>query len=299
MAWFILGICLAAIAALLVYSQWSTERTEKAIVERLQGANVNTAPETLAWYQRALQYAAQSRMTQRLLGVDQETSILLNRLGWRRSNQHSMYIASQWLLPLLLLLLALTVQIAFGLNQEKPLILPIFALGIGYLLPKRLLAMAASRHQEQLAKEISIFLPLLRILFDAGLTVEQALRVLSEQGQKMMPVLSRELQFVLRRVDSGIELSEELKHSGQVMAVDEYSDCLVILVQLLQQGGGALSSLLALKKQMDARRLTTLQEYISKLSGKMSVVMMVFLFPALLIVLAGPGLSAIGRALGG
>lgn len=60
-----------------------------------------------------------------------------------------------------------------------------------------------------------------------------------------------------------------------------------------------MSSLLALKKLLDERRLTNLQEYISKLSGKMSVVMMLFLFPALLIVLAGPGMSAIGRALGG
>ena len=45
----------------------------------------------------------------------------------------------------------------------------------------------------------------------------------------------------------------------------------------------------ALKQLIDDRRLTRLQEYISKLSAKMSVVMMVFLFPALLIVLAGPG----------
>ncbi|MCY1186504.1 hypothetical protein D9M73_273830 [compost metagenome] len=59
-----------------------------------------------------------------------------------------------------------------------------------------------------------------------------------------------------------------------------------------------MSSLLALKQLLDDRRLTGLQEYISKLSAKMAVVMMVFLFPALLIVLAGPGLSAIGRALG-
>ncbi|MCY1551662.1 hypothetical protein D9M68_880070 [compost metagenome] len=60
-----------------------------------------------------------------------------------------------------------------------------------------------------------------------------------------------------------------------------------------------MASLLALKKLLDDRRLTRMQEYISKLSAKMAVVMMSLLFPALLIVLAGPGLVAISRAMGG
>ncbi len=57
-----------------------------------------------------------------------------------------------------------------------------------------------------------------------------------------------------------------------------------------------MKSLQSLKLLLDDRRLTRLQEYISKMSAKMSVVMMLFLFPALLIVLAGPGVSAIARA---
>ncbi len=71
-----------------------------------------------------------------------------------------------------------------------------------------------------------------------------------------------------------------------------------ILQQLLHQGGGAMKSLQALKQLLDDRRLTRMQEFISKMSAKMSVVMMVFLFPALLIVLAGPGFIAISKAIG-
>ncbi|MNC72975.1 hypothetical protein D3C75_1241030 [compost metagenome] len=59
-----------------------------------------------------------------------------------------------------------------------------------------------------------------------------------------------------------------------------------------------MKSLLALKDLLDDRRLTRMQERVSKMSAKMSAVMMVFLFPALLIVLAGPGFSALTRALG-
>ncbi|WP_428496450.1 type II secretion system F family protein [Pseudomonas chlororaphis] len=102
--------------------------------------------------------------------------------------------------------------------------------------------------------------------------------------------------MVLARVDSGLELGEELNKSARLLAVDEFTDTCVILQQLIHQGGGAMKSLQSLKLLLDDRRLTRLQEYISKMSAKMSVVMMLFLFPALLIVLAGPGVSAIARA---
>ncbi len=158
------------------------------------------------------------------------------------------------------------------------------------LLPKRLLALAAERRKRQVIVEISTFIPLLRILFESGMAVEQALRVLANESRQLLPVLSSELQMALARVDSGLELSEELNKMAD--------DTSVILQQLLQQGGGAMKSLLTLKQLLDDRRLTRLQEYISKMSAKMSVVMMVFLFPALLIVLAGPGFTALSRAFG-
>ena len=79
----------------------------------------------------------------------------------------------------------------------------------------------------------------------------------------------------------------------------ELSDCCTVLRQMLRQGGSARASLQTLKELFEDRRLTSLQEKISKLSAKMSMVMMALLFPALLIILAGPGFMAITKALGG
>ncbi|MGA9663271.1 MAG: type II secretion system F family protein, partial [Pseudomonas alloputida] len=174
---------------------------------------------------------------------------------------------------------------------------PSCALGVGYLLPKRLLAVAAARRQQRIAEEVSLMIPLLRILFETGLAVEQALRVLSQEGRTLIPHTSAELRQVLQRVDSGMALGPELEKVAQLLAVDEFTDTCVILRQLLTQGSGAMKSLQALKALLDDRRLTRLQERVSMMSAKMSAVMMVFLFPALLIVLAGPGFSALARAL--
>ncbi|MGY1451582.1 type II secretion system F family protein [Pseudomonas chlororaphis] len=276
---------------LVLGSLLEQRRRTRQVTERLQGhlARDNTLGN---W----LHMLGDSKVGQHAVRLDNETQLLLNRLGWRSARQRSLFAACQIGAPILALGLTLVIQGVFFPAAKNHWVAPVFALSLGYLLPKRLLAMAAGRRQKQLAVDISTFIPLVRILFESGMAVEQALRVLSKDAQKLLPALTQELRMVLARVDSGLELGDELNKSARLLAVDEFTDTCVILQQLIYQGGGAMKSLQSLKLLLDDRRLTRLQEYISKMSAKMSVVMMLFLFPALLIVLAGPGVSAIARA---
>ena len=279
-------------ALLLVTNHLLVERRRvRQINQRLQGQTLREN-RFGSW----LRAVGNSRFGQRSVSIDSETQTLLNRIGWRRASERSLYAACQIGTPLLTLGLAIFLQQVFLPQADNRWIVPMLATGGGYLLPKRVLAYASARRQRTLAVEISTFIPLLRILFESGMAVEQALRVLSNEAQKLLPELTGELRLILARVDSGLELGQELHKAAVMLAVDEFSDTCVILEQLIHQGGGAMKSLLALKQLLDDRRLTRLQEYISKMSAKMSVVMMLFLFPALLIVLAGPGFTAIARA---
>ncbi|KPC35500.1 Uncharacterized protein ABJ99_3910 [Pseudomonas syringae pv. cilantro] len=288
------ALMLTAAAFLLLSGIARRRRDERLVEQRLRGIVLRESR-----FGSLLRLLGDTRIGQRSISLDSETQTLLNRIGWRRASKRSLFAACQIGVPVGLMCVVALVQLLFFKNIEQPLIAPVFALGVGYLLPKRVLAIAAKRRQKQVVIEISTFIPLLRILFESGMAVEQALRVLSSEGKELLPVLSDEIRVVLTRVDSGLELGEELRKTAALLAVDELSDTCVILNQLIHQGGGALKSLLTLKQLIDDRRLTRLQEYISKLSAKMSMVMMAFLFPALLIVLAGPGFIAISRALGG
>ncbi|CAK9891470.1 MULTISPECIES: type II secretion system F family protein [Pseudomonas] len=294
MAWLLCALMFFAAFVLLAGQLLHQRRRQHLVARRLQG-QLGSENRLGNW----LQQIGSSRLGQRSMNLDSETRLLLDRMGWRRSRQRALFAACQVGVPFLALGLGVALQETLCRDSQVPwLVLPFCAMGVGYLLPKRLLARAAARRQQQIAGEVSTFIPLLRILFESGLAVEQTLRVLSRESRQLLPVLSEELRVILLRVDSGLALAAELEKTAQLLSVEEFSDTCVILQQLLTQGGGAMKSLLALKQLLDDRRLTRMQERISKMSGKMSMVMMVFLFPALLIVLAGPGLSALGRALG-
>lgn len=291
MAFLICVVLLLGAMALLINNVVQDRVSQQRVMQRLDGDK--TGPGKLSLWMRAV---GNSKFGQRSVSMDSETQTLLNRIGWRTASQRSLFAAFQVGTPIAFAGLVFLGYELFFPRSGNLLVVMLFSLALGYLIPKRLLAYAAKRRQQEVAIEVSTFIPLLRILFESGMAVEQALRVLSQEARHLLPVLTGELRVVLARVDSGLELNQELSKTASLLDVDEFNDTCVILQQLIQQGGGAMKSLQALKELLDDRRLTRMEEYISKMSAKMSVVMMVFLFPALMIVLAGPSFVAISRA---
>lgn len=286
------AVMFLAALALVLANLMKNRRGQRLVAQRLQGQLGGGHR-----FGTLMRQLGNSPLAQRSVSLDNETQMLLNRVGWRKSGQRSMFAAFQIGTPLVMLSIVLIAQELLFPQTAMPWLAPLIGLGVGYLLPKRILASVAKARQQRISREVSTFIPLLRILFESGMAVEQALRVLSIEAQRLLPDLTFELRLILTRVDSGLELSEELGKTARLLAVDEFSDTCTILQQLVQQGGGAMKSLLALKQLLDDRRLTRIQEFVSKMSAKMSVVMMVFLFPALLIVLGGPAFIGITRAL--
>lgn len=291
MAFLICVLLLLGAMALLINNVVQDRMSQQRVMQRLDGDK--TGPGKLSLWMRAV---GNSKFGQRSVSMDSETQTLLNRIGWRTASQRSLFAAFQVGTPIAFAGLVFLGYELFFPRSGNLLVVMLFSLALGYLIPKRLLAYAAKRRQQEVAIEVSTFIPLLRILFESGMAVEQALRVLSQEARHLLPVLTGELRVILARVDSGLELNQELSKTASLLDVDEFNDTCVILQQLIQQGGGAMKSLQALKELLDDRRLTRMEEYISKMSAKMSVVMMVFLFPALMIVLAGPSFVAISRA---
>ena len=291
MAFLICVVLLLGAMALLINNVVQDRVSQQRVMQRLEGDK--TGPGKLTLWMRAV---GNSKFGQRSVSMDSETQTLLNRIGWRTASQRSLFAAFQVGTPIAFAGLVFLGYELFFPRSGNLLVVMLFSLALGYLIPKRLLAYAAKRRQQEVAIEVSTFIPLLRILFESGMAVEQALRVLSQEARHLLPVLTGELRVILARVDSGLELNQELSKTASLLDVDEFNDTCVILQQLIQQGGGAMKSLQALKELLDDRRLTRMEEYISKMSAKMSVVMMVFLFPALMIVLAGPSFVAISRA---
>ncbi|MGH8491665.1 MAG: type II secretion system F family protein [Moraxellaceae bacterium] len=229
---------------------------------------------------------------------DDEVGVMLSRAGIHNKQARSLYHALSILSPVVLAVLVILAHLIMSPGFKNPALVVIAAVIIGILMPKRLLGVVADRRREEIRLELPVFVQTLRILFDSGLAVEQALRVLTSEAKSVFPQVAAELWRALQRASSGLDLADELARISDQLQVEEFTDTVSILRQMIRQGGSARTSLLNLQKLIEDRQMAVMQERVTKLSAKMAIVMILFLFPALFILLAAPGFMALTRALG-
>jgi tight adherence protein C len=236
-----------------------------------------------------------------LPGSDQEeTTRLLKQAGWYAIPKRTVFMLISWLAPLVAMVGVGTYVITAGdIIGTQKLALIFVAFVLGFLSPRYVLRYRAKVRRSALSRETPTAIYLLRMLFDAGLSTEHALRVMHDEGRVLMPNLSEEIAGALQRMDAGHDRADALHEMAEPLDVAELTDTVAILKQVTRYGGNIRESLMKFAQLMEERQQLALREYVNQLSGKMSVVMMIFLFPALLIFLAGPGFLALGRGLAG
>ncbi|WP_024329499.1 type II secretion system F family protein [Thioalkalivibrio sp. ALR17-21] len=236
----------------------------------------------------------------RLRGSDPELARLLRRAGLirpakRRTTAFMVQFAPIVLVAVLFLLLAATGD---GLEGGDLLVLGAGGLA-ALMLPRRVIAAVANERGRRIGDQVNVMVQLLRMLFDSGQSADGALRVVATESRALIPDLAAELDVVLQKVGTGVSLAQALGDMAEGLEVAELDDAVLILKQLVEQGGDVKAPLQRLSQLIEDRQRTRVQERVNKMSARMSVVMMLFLFPALLAVLAAPGFIGLIDALGG
>ena len=229
----------------------------------------------------------------------EEMQRLLVQAGWPGAKAKLTFLLIAWMLPLALGMLAACYAI---LNQDSwmnVLLHLIFVFAATFVLIRRLLRWKAQKRRDAISKEVIPFLHLLRMLFEAGLSMEHILLVIEQQGKDLIPHLAEELHLVTKRIQTGQDRADALVEMAAPLEVMALNDTIAMLKQVTRYGGNIRDSLAEYTTLVEQRQVSELREYVSKLSAKMTVVMILFLFPALMIFLAGPGFMGLAKALTG
>jgi tight adherence protein C len=229
----------------------------------------------------------------------EEMKHLLLQAGWSGPRATFIFLLFGWMLPIAFGLLAGVYAILNDAPGMNVLFHLIFAFAATFVLIRRLLRWKAQKRREAIRKEVIPFLHLLRMLFEAGLSLEHILLVIEQQGCDLIPNLARELDMVIKRIQTGQDRADALVEMATPLYVPELSDTIAMLKQVTRYGGNVRDSLAEYTTLTEQRQISQLREYVSKLSAKMTIVMVLFLFPALMAFLAGPGFIGLTKALKG
>ena len=166
---------------------------------------------------------------------------------------------------------------------------------LGMYLPNFWLRNKAKNRQKEIQQALPDTLDMMSICVDAGLGFEAAIQKVAYQSDNS---LAYELRRVISEIRVGVSRAEALRHLADRTDVSDISSFVGVMIQADQLGIAIRNVLSTQSVQMRIQRRQRAQEAAAKAPIKMMVPMVVFIFPALFIVILGPALPRMSNMFG-
>ena len=153
------------------------------------------------------------------------------------------------------------------------------------------LKLRGERRERELRRELPYVLDLLLMVLDSGVSIDQALQHVGLQIGAVAPVSAALFQRYIADTEEGMPYDKALDRLAQRLAIGEGRDLVGVLKQNLFQGGELSEPLRRLAADIAETRLSLAREQLGKKSVALTLVMLAFFMPVLLIAIAAPAVS--------
>jgi tight adherence protein C len=160
--------------------------------------------------------------------------------------------------------------------------------GFGWLLPSFYLDHRIGKRQGELRRALPDTLDLLVTTVEAGLGLNQAMVRVAQEISGLSPQMARELTMVNLEIRAGKTREESLRGLGERTGVEDLRALATMLVQTERFGTSVVQALRVHADTMRVKRKQRAEEAAAKTAVKILFPMLLFIFPALFIVLLGP-----------
>ncbi|MCJ7738768.1 MAG: type II secretion system F family protein, partial [Anaerolineae bacterium] len=167
---------------------------------------------------------------------------------------------------------------------------------LGYLMPRLWLRSRADRRKHEIQRAFPDALDLLSVSVDAGLALDSAMVRVSEHWSN---ALTEEFSRAILEIRVGTPRNRALQRMSDRSGVRDLATFVGVLIQSTELGVSIAHTLHVQAAQVRVRRRQHAEELARQASVKMVFALVFLIFPALLVVLLGPGLPRIFDALGG
>jgi tight adherence protein C len=159
---------------------------------------------------------------------------------------------------------------------------------IGYMAPGFYLSRRIARRQQEHRAGFPDFMDLLVVCADAGLSMEAALDRVGRELADSYPSLGANIHMATLEIRAGRSLSEALEHFGDRLGLDEARSFAMLVQQSEELGSSISDALRVYSDDMRHKRLSRAEEKAYSLPAKLSVPLVLCVFPVLVIVIMLP-----------
>jgi len=224
----------------------------------------------------------------RVGGASEEIRQRLIQAGLRDESSLVIYVGLRFALPLVL---AVGAFLAGSLLESDPthrLLVLLAAAIAGHVAPSYWLDKRRQRRQSEIRHALPDALDLLVVCLEAGLSLGAGIARVAQEFVRSSPALCQELRLVTAEMQAGKGGADALRALAGRVGLQEVSALSAMLIQTERFGTSVSDALRVHCQGMRQDRLQKAEEIAQKAAVKMVLPASVFIFPATLLVIAGP-----------
>lgn len=301
-----LGILAGLALALIIYSLLPRKRGERDVVKRRLWGRRGTDEE--AQIRAQARESATSELVRKAAPMlsklvmpasDEAQSNMRLKLagaGFRRPQAQTLFLASKSGLAVV----GLVVGVVIGLTMHWQLVsvagVATFCAGTGLMLPDLWLMAAISGRKQKIRYGLPDTLDLLVVSVESGLALDAAFKRVGDEMSPVHPELSEELRISTMETQMGLRRNEALENLAKRTGLDEMRSLVSVIVQAEKFGTSIARALRNQADSMRVKRRQAAEEKAQKTAVKLMLPLVLFIFPAIAVVVAGPAAISALRA---
>jgi len=284
--------------ALIVYALMPSKSDEKDRVKRRMIGRKSTDP--VADIRKQAKQSMTARMVRKVAPIAvrpvmpkdiAEMSKLRQKLcsaGFRRENASQTFLASKTLVGIAGLVAGGLFAWMKGYGLADAVGAVVCGTALGFMAPNAWLASVAKKRCEKIKHGLADTLDLMVVAVEAGLGLDAAIQRVSDELRNVHPDLSEELQIAILETQMGIRRSEALENLAQRTMVDELRAMVAMINQAERFGTSIARALRNQSETLRTKRRQAAEERAQQCAVKLMLPLILFIFPAIFVVLAGP-----------
>jgi tight adherence protein C len=219
------------------------------------------------------------------------------RAGLRKANAPALFWGSKFLFAFSLpLCFFLGIIFLKPVDGSTKLFASFFLAFSGYYLPDIWLRMKTSTRKNKIAEGMPDMLDLLVVCVETGMGLDAAINRVAKEIKLSNKVLSEELNILNLEIRAGKSRQDALRSLAERTGIEDIHSLVTLLIQADKFGTSIAQSLRVFSDSFRTKRFQRAEEIAAKVPVKLVFPLILFIFPSIFVVTAGPAVIRIYQA---
>lgn len=220
----------------------------------------------------------------------------LTQAGYHQSGAAAVYLGAKVLLMVLGLAGACLLIVPTSIGQQSKLLIIGMITAAMFMLPNIVVSIKRGNRRKLIRRHLPDAIDLLEICCSAGMGLDQAWNSVADEVRTVCPTLADEMALTNLEIHLGAPRTDAMRHMAKRTGAEELSSLVAMLLQAERFGSSISEGLQSYAAFMRETRSQRAQEAAEKMAIKLIFPMVIAIFPAVVLLMAGPAFISLFRA---